>query len=200
MSAARSLTVVGALATLLLFTLGCEVESKHPLSDKDTTTPDLRLLGDWNQINQDSNETENVWRVVKHPKSDWVLMAFMTDQPYDEPYDTLFTTEIQGKKYGSWGGRDPETGETHYLVCRYEMPDEDTLHVHFLTKDAIRKAILDNELSGQIQIVTELKKALHKEEVSVTAETPELRTFIEKHADACYAADAKPSMVLKRKE
>jgi len=200
MCAARLFASVVASATLLLVSLGCDVESKHPLSDQKTTKPDLRLLGDWDQINQDSNETENVWRVVKHPKSDWVLMAFMTDQPYDEPYDILFTTEIDSKKYVSWGGRDPETGETHYLVCRYEMPDDDTIHVHFLAKDAIRKAIVDNELSGRIQIITELKKALHKEEVSITAETPELRAFIQKHADTCYTSDAKPSMVLKRKK
>jgi hypothetical protein len=189
----------GAAAAVLIIAVGCNVESRYPLSDEKTSTPDLKLIGDWREKGDADKEG---WRIAKHPKSENVLMAFMLPAELDTP-DLLFTTAIDGKKYLSWGGRDLENNTTVFFVCRYEMPDENTLEVRFLPKDAIRKAITENRLAGKIKIETHKKPGVvapmeQRETIRITAETKDLRAFVEANADSCFPKDGKPDVVYLR--
>ncbi|HLA83951.1 MAG TPA: hypothetical protein VJL29_04080 [Thermoguttaceae bacterium] len=176
-----------AVALCLLVMFGCSaVTSKHPLSDEKTSKPDTRLLGTW----KGKTNEENGWRIVAHPKSENALMAFDLPGKLDDSADLLLTTELGGKKYFSWGGRDSKSGKTHFFICRYEMPNESTLRLRFLSIDAIRKAITDKRLSGRVTVVTEKKAGKldfeQRETVRITAEMDELRSFLEANGDACF--------------
>ncbi|HLA83952.1 MAG TPA: hypothetical protein VJL29_04085 [Thermoguttaceae bacterium] len=188
-----------AVALCLLVAGGCLVSSKHPLSDEKTSKADTRLLGDWKEK---SDDAKGVWQVVKRPQSENVLVTL---GPYEEQYDPadlLLTTELGGKKYLSWGGREPKNGKTNFIICRYEMPDENTLSIRYLSIDAVRDAIEDQRLSGRVTVVTDIKTGKkpisERETVRITAEMDELRSFLEANGDDCFPEGEKADMVFVR--
>ena len=195
--------IPGLAATVcLLVMLGCDVRSKHPLSDEKTSKPDVKLLGDWREQGDDEAA---IWRVTKHPKFEKAMMAFPLPAEMDGFRDLFFTTTIGGKKYFSWGGNEYKNGILNFCIYQYEMPDENTLHLYPLSVDAVRQAIVKERLAGEIKITTEREKGFlgknvlgKNEEVCVTASPKELREFIKKHADACFKKDKESTGIYKR--
>jgi hypothetical protein len=191
MSIPRRMLGGAAAAVVLLAAMGCEVDSRYPLSDEETSTPDLKLIGNWLEEGQSKNGTP--WPIVKHSKT---KNALMFDDPSGESKnpERLFTTTIGGKKYLSWEWRDEESKKTCFLICRYEMPDENTLDVGFLSKEAIRKAIADKHLVGEIRIITSKNDGLlgflsplkQETEVHIATDTKDLRAFLQAHGDSCF--------------
>ncbi len=200
MSVMKFILTRAVFLVLLIATLGCEVESKYPLSDEKTSKPDAKLLGDWRW--EDEPEP---WRIAKHPKLEKALQIEM-NVGGETGKAVLFTTQIKGKRFLTFQEKNEVTGKVPNLIYYYEMPDDNTIRVYFMSEEAISRAIVEKRLSGEAKIVTRWKKRLFRrpimvqdQEAFITARPDELREFFKTRGNSCFSKDKDKDIILRFK-
>lgn len=193
----RSLAV-GLLGLSAAFWTGCELPvSVHPLSDRETSEIDACLFGSWDvQLGEPSTSTnENpiyFGRLEGQPKvMEMVTVAVADDGEIKIERGPLYVKKLGPLHCLSLPASNGETEEARYSLVRYEV-DGRRLKLFFLSKDKTAAAIERKELAGELvrEVPNPKEPAATQspryKSVLITAETPELIAYFEKHGKAAF--------------
>ena len=145
------LVIVG----LLPLTFASCVMSLHPLSDEKTSELDQRLLGTWEKVKGNNGDdvmtvgkkkgTKNTLEFVsiELDEDDTAIVKRLTVYARRGKVD-LLSIEDQGKE-----------GKKFYMLCKYEFPDPNTLHLILPDPQMIGEAVFRGELKGEAKSVAE---------------------------------------------
>jgi hypothetical protein len=165
------------LLLLIVASTGC-VPSEKPLSDEKTSTVDEDLIGEWFQVDDETNP------LVIQQKDGSPTVLEVVD-PAGEDSLPVFCTRIGDQHYLSTVFQ--VGAKEEYLIIRYEFRDHDTMEWRDLNKTLVTAAIRAEEIKGEIGLYTNI------------TDTPErIRAYLEKHGNDCF--DRAPLMALKRKK
>ena len=170
-----------ALALFLDSSIGCTYIT-HPLSDENTSVPDLRLLGKWKVKKTENNDVKIGMLVIdRKPDAPNVLMATLINGEGKQSFDLLLT-KIGDDCLASYAfGSDPADADHRitYGFCRYEVTSDGKIAVSETDDAVFAEAIKRHELNGFQQ------KGFLGE--MVVDETPDkIRHFVKEHADKIF--------------
>lgn len=172
----RSLS--GAVLAVSLLAAGCATPSVHPIYTDDTLVTDPAVVGTWKQPGE--RPTYTLTRV-----GDGYHMVVKSDDPRDpEQWEfAVRLTQIGAHRYADVTAveEEREAHEDHWgplfvpthMFCRYAL-ERDALDVWMLSRAWLRKAAGD----GTVALAS---TPLNKDTTLITAETLQLRAFLEKH-------------------
>jgi hypothetical protein len=188
------------LAGALLCVIASCVESRHPLSDQNTSKIDERLIGTW----LCEGDTKG-WQVKKSSQMENAMEVTMPG-PQASGKFSLFSTTVKSNQYMSvtdWGA-DAKTapGGAGFSIYQYAFLDKDTVQLRGMEQKVIEKAIADNALGGETRIErgrflifsTKTRRPI------VTAPPEAIVRYLEAHADECYPAKTDAALTWKRQK
>lgn len=173
---------------LILLWGGC-VESRHPVSDQETSKVDERLIGAW-RLEDDAA----IWTIKKtvHTKNG---MELELSEAGTTSRVLLFATTLSKRQYLSakeLGEDSQKDRKEAYDVYEYRFLDNDTVEARGMDPKAIIVAIENEELGGRIETIDGEKTPI------ITGEPGELARYIEAHADECFPEKSDNSLKWKR--
>jgi hypothetical protein len=171
-----------ALGPLLLALTGC-VASVQPLSDAKTSTPDLRLLGDWEYEDKgDDKKTEIVKLTIKKKPDSPKVLQIVADDGKDIETVDLYLTKI-GNDYFASLQNDDKDGKKRYLIAKYELSADGTVKIWVPETEFFAKAVEGKKLKGKINQPSLFKDVL-------LDETPDnVRKFIKENSAKCFGKE-----------
>lgn len=180
------------VATIIFVAVGCTPVSEHPLSDEQSSELDARLLGKWEAKGTRTEEGPYTISVRRKAESATGLEAFdIFDPNKQEVEDTapLYATKIGEHDYLTLEARilDPKTNKekAQFLLLQYRFIDGDTVSIYEMQEKVIVKAIADGQLKGRYFGPAAFTMSC----VVISDSAENLRHFLEKHGDKCFASD-----------
>ncbi len=173
------------------------VESRHPLSDENTSTIDQRLIGSW------TDDGGGVWRVEKSKDVKNALNVTQPDPDGPNPLP-IFTTTIKEKSYLSYkDSADPAEKKPKavgYEIYQYVFADADTVQIRGMDAAVLLKAIAEKKLAGEIEVEKTTTRSIlglfgpeetvETETPVITDTTPNIVRYLQDHADECFPPKA----------
>jgi hypothetical protein len=182
---------------------GCGlVDSRHPASDKTDSLVAHELFGLWRSVEEEAKDVQPA--SDEEPRDEILAVGRLRPQ---EPTlevehvsvgtetgkvkvekSVALATRIGERTYLSWRSH-PEAfdGEDEtWVIVRYEMPDRDTLRVHFMDPALVAKEVEAGRLDGRVK--REPPKDLEAEKVAVrlSSPTPDIRRFLAERGESVF--------------
>jgi hypothetical protein len=205
--------LMAALAVSVICLAGC-VSSQAPLSDANSSVPDLRLIGTWEFTGGTGKRVVEISRQKDSPN---VLNAVGKNETLrQEKKANVFCTKLGDNSFVSIEVE--EKNRKGYAIAKYEVSGDDTIKLSGLDSKFFEAAIKANQLNGKpiyidldsgesesgpngLMMCNPNAGTMPRTTYSIEAfnldDTAEnLRTFIEKHGAKCF--DQSPPTLLKR--
>jgi hypothetical protein len=174
----RRIIIAALLLTAMQLT-GC-VYSNVPLTDAKTSTPDARLLGNWEVFDKDKpDEKHTISLSIKKGEPNVIEIA--TEEDGKAKTFDLFLTKIGNDCLGSVLSE--EKDKKTYIIGKYELTKDDVFKYWALDTDYFTEAVKNKEVKGT------LKKGENFTDVILEDSPEHLRKFIEKHGDKCFSKE-----------
>lgn len=174
---------------LMAVTVSC-IESRHPLSDEETSKVDERLIGAWLDEGGDLYTVRRGDAKKNHLDGKWQAK----DKKDGSAELLLFTTTLQSKHYMTVRdlSDDAKTNrQGAYDIYQYRFLDNDTLEIRGMIDEVIVKAIADKLLVG---------KVVKDEDPLITEPTEGIIRYLKTHAAECYPEKTDIMMTFKRRK
>jgi hypothetical protein len=181
---------------------GCGmVDSRHPASDRADSVVDKGLFGVWQSVLDeetkdapaDAEPSEEVLAVGRlRPEEPTLLVTHVavkteTGETKIEKSVAL-ATKVGDRTYLSWRSHgEAFDGEDEvWVIVRYEMPDPDSLRVHFLDPERVAKEVEAGRIAGAVK--RKPAEGLDPEKVAVRLSSPtaDIRRFLAERADSLF--------------
>jgi hypothetical protein len=155
----------------------------QPLSDAKTSTPDLRLLGEWEYQEKGEGTKSEVVRFTISKKTDAPkVLQIIADDGKDKETLDLFLIRIDNGYFASVQN-DEKDGKKRYLIAKYELLADGTIKIWVPETEFFAKAVEGKKLKGKVNQPNLFK------DVALDDSADNIRKFIKENGTKCFGKE-----------